>query len=217
MTQVYTPSEVAQILKITEDEVVQLVQQGELAGFRVINDARIKEEALVEFMNKPYAGSPDAPTRSRSRGPGGPAKQKPNRDPEAEAAGRQWAWEQIRQIAPGLSVHSKTRFTANGKQGVLPVSTTTSGPRGDYWFGFDESLLESESPLFIVPLLADRRIAFVVPYARHKAAFDGLSLSKQGRKEFHVTERLGMYYLTGKGIGQPIPLDSYVNAFDLLR
>lgn len=220
MTKVYTPAEVAQVLKVTDNEVMRLVQQGQLSAFQVIDHVRIKEEALIEFMNRPYPGLSNGPTtRPRGRGTAGErtGERRRNRNPRLVAAARESAWQQIRQVAPDLLTRSRTEFTANGKQGSLRVSTTPSGPRQDYWFGFPGRLLNSNLPLFILPVLADRQITFVIPYARHKAAFDGLASDKRGYKKFYVTERMGMYYMTGMGIGQPIPLVSYVNALDLLR
>jgi excisionase family DNA binding protein len=216
VTKVYTPAEVAQVLKVTDNEVMQLVQQGQLSAFQVIDHVRIKEEALIEFMNRPYSGLPNGPaTRPRGRRTAGERRR--NCNPRLVAAARESTWEQIRQVAPDLLIRSRTEFTANGKQGVLRVSTTPSGPREDYWFGFPERVLNGNLPLFILPVLADRQTTFVIPYARHKAAFDGLASDKRGYRKFYVTERSGTYYLTGKGIDQPVPLDSYVNAFDRLR
>lgn len=215
VTKVYTPAEVAEVLKVTDKEVMQLVQQGQLSAFQVIDHVRIKEEALIEFMNRPYSGSPNGPA-TRPRGRGGAAQRTRNRNPELEAAARQWAWDQIRQVAPDLSIRSRTEFTANGKQGVLKVSTTPSGPRQEYWFDVPERVLNTNLLLFILPVLADRQIAFVIPYARHKVAFDGLSPDRRGNRKFDILERAGDYYLTGKGLQVPLPLSQYLNAFERL-
>jgi hypothetical protein len=214
---VYTPAQVAEILQIDEEEVMQLVHRGDLPAFSVLGQPRMKEEALLDLTNRPYSETPNMAARERFLHRGNAKEGRRKRDPQLATRARQWVWEQLRRVAPDLSVHSITRFTANGKQGVLAMSTTTSGPKKQYWLGFHEGGLDTRLPWFIVPVLADREIAFVIPYARHRAAFDGLSRDQRGQKKFNIVEISGEHYLTGKGLQKPLLLTPYLNAFNSLR
>jgi hypothetical protein len=214
---VYTVAEVAEILKVTEGEVWQLVQGGQLPAFPVIDDARVKEEALIDFMNRPYPGSLTARAPARSPGPSTRGEARRTRNPELEQAYRQQVIHRIRQVTGELRlVSGRANFTANGKE-ILVRIATTPGVIGRYWFGFSAQLVRNEQRTFLVLGLADREEDLVIPCDRFSHVINGLSADRSGHKKLNVEVRSGSYYLTGKGIEQPLPLDSYVNAFDLLR
>ena len=209
LPKVYTPAEVAEILKIPEQYVIRLIRSGQLRAFRVGSEWRVTEAALLDLMEVPYTGASNGTSRA-------PSSRK--RDPESERASRHWVLSEIRKIAPDLSpAYPRKGFVANGKQGVLAVSTAPSGPREEYWFGFPAKLLADSLPTLIVPVLADKHVAFVIPYAAHQREFDGLSSDRQGHKKFNIREGSGSYYLIGKGIESELALSRYVNAFDRFR
>ena len=223
LPKVYTPAEVADTLQVTEEEVMHMVESGELRSFAVLGKyTRIKADALFELMDRPHEGAADNGGRSDAFPPLGRnhrLERSRKRNLAREKAARAWAQDKIRAIAPDLSIHTRQRFVANGKQGILGVSTIKSGFREEYWFGFPEELLANELPTIIVPVIADtnKRIAFVIPYENHRRAFDGLSRDRQGSKKFGIVEKSGALYLRGKGIEQQIDLSRYIDRFDMFR
>ena len=209
LPKVYTPAEVAEILKIPEQSCIRLIRSGQLRAFRVGGEWRVTEAALLDLMQAPYMGA----SNGTSRAPSGR-----KRDPESERASRNWVLSEIRKIAPDLSpAYPRKGFVANGKQGVLAVATTPSGQRKEYWFGFPAKLLTGSLPTLIIPILADKHVAFVIPYASHQREFDGLSSDHRDGKKFNIREGSGSYYLIGKGIESELPLARYANAFDRFR
>lgn len=205
---IYTPAEVAEILKVSEGDILTLVCTGELQAFRVLGKPRITEQALEELMNRSYNGE-DRRQKKKTQG-------SRDRNPQSEQAGRRRIMDKIRQVAPDVRLlGERTRFTANGKQLILRVATKQVNQ--GYWFGFKAEFLRNGRPTFLILALADREDDLVIPCEKFKAVIDGLSVSGAGDKKLYVQVRGGVYYLAGKGIEQPIPLDSYVNAFHLLR
>lgn len=223
LPRVYTPAEVADTLQLTEGEVMRMVESGELQSFHVLGKyTRISHEALSELMDRPYGTAADNCGRSSASPPLGQdhrSRRNRKRNLAREKEARTWAQDQIRAIAPDLSIHTRQRFVANRKQGILGVSTKKSGGREEYWFGFSEELLVNDLPTIIVPVIADtnKRIAFVIPYENHRQAFNGLSRDRRGDKKFGIVEKSEAFYLRGKGIGQQIDLSRYINRFDMFR
>lgn len=218
---IYTPNEVAEILKIPQEAVQHLVETMELKAFLADRRyVRVTEEALKEFINRPYpsefTGKPDA---GLGKVGGGVMLMRRNRNTLLESEGRSWALDQIKKAcgSGSLRVHTRRHFTVDGKQGIMGVSTTPSGTRAEYWFGFSDKLLVTDLPTFIVPVLADRKIAFVIPYNQHKPLFDGLSRDRLGEKKFNIEERSGSFYLKGVGVPSPLSLAAYVNSFNRFR
>ena len=221
LPKVYTPAEVADTLQLTEEEVMRMVESGELRSFQVLGKyTRINDEALTELMDRPYGGAADNGGRSDASPPSGRnhrSKRSRKRNLAREKEGRAWAQDQIRAVAPDLSIHTRKRFVANGKQGILGISTVKSGLREEYWFGFPEELLYNDLPAIIVAVIAetDMRMAFVIPYENHRRALDGLSGDRRGSKKFGIVEISGAFYFRGKGIEQQIDLSRYINTFDM--
>ena len=129
-TKVYTPGEIAQILHLTEEEVQLLVTNGEVKAFPVLGHMRITEEALLELMNRPYlntsiskTGTPPLEALVRRQ-----QTMRRRRNPDLEKSGRDWALGKVKGNVANLVVHSRKSFMADSKQGVLAISTTTSGP-----------------------------------------------------------------------------------------
>ena len=223
---VYTPKQVAEILQVTEADIMKLVRSGQLEAFSVLGRTRIQEAALARFIKTAQIYTPKSSREGTADGPdavhaGSGAQTKPkNRDPEAVATGRQWAWREIKRVAPDMNPPNPTSgFAANGKQGILCVSTRESGAGASfgYWLGFGERLLSGGRETLIVAVLAeDDPKAFVVPYQRHRAAIDGLS-SSRGQRKLILKRIGGSYVLTGRGIRQPIDIGGYLNAFHLFR
>ena len=58
MESVYTPREIAEILKVKISTVTRHLRNGSLRGFKVGNHWRVKETALKEFMGN-YGESED--------------------------------------------------------------------------------------------------------------------------------------------------------------
>lgn len=207
VVKVYTPAEVAEILRVSEDSVLTVIERGDLPAFFVLGEPRIAEPALEGFIS---AGSHSSIAKARSR-PGGRRR----REPAAEQACRRRVIEKIRNVAPDLAlVYGRSCFSANGKQLIVRVATRPLVM--GYWFGFKAELLRNNGQTFLVLGLADREDDLVVPYGRFREAIDGLSESRDGHKKFFIQVKSGSYFLVGRGIEEPLLLDRYVNAFDLL-
>ena len=54
MNNIYTPEEIAEILKVEPDTIRRYLRDGKLKGFKVGNHWRIKEEDLQEFIENQY-------------------------------------------------------------------------------------------------------------------------------------------------------------------
>ena len=223
VSKVYTPKEVSDVLSITEVEVLELLRQGELQGFLLLSKHwRIPEEALKDLMGLPSSGSsasqtPRAPMQEFAQLTRAvqPTYKKRNRNPSLEKEWRNWALTKVREKAPDLLVHSRRSFTAGGKQGILAVATTTTGPYEVHWFGFNERLLQTDFPAIIVAVLADEEIAFVIPYLKNRTVFDMLSRDRRGDAKFNIEKESGNYRLTGSGANPELDLAPYLNAFHL--
>ena len=204
---VYTPTEVAEILRITEEDVLMLINKGDLPAFPVLGQARVSEQALEEFMRRPYNGSTTRPEK-KVRG-------QRNRNLELERACRERMMSKIKEVAPDLQLLGGRIFAANGNQLIVCVATKPTPT--SHFFGFKERDLRNGHPAFLILGLADREDDLVIPYDKFRAAIDGLSVSTNGYKKLHILIKAESYYLMGKGIDQAIPLDSCANAFHLLN
>ena len=204
---VYTPTEVAEILRITEEDVLMLINKGDLPAFPVLRQARVSEQTLEEFMRRPYSGPTNRPEKKVRGGR--------NRNLELERACRERMKNKIREVAPDWQPLGGRIFAANGNQLIVCVATKPT-PK-THFFGFKERDLLNGRPTFLMLGLADREDGLVIPYDKFRAAIDGLSVSTNGYKKLHILIKAESYYLMGKGIDQAIPLDSYVNAFYLLN
>jgi excisionase family DNA binding protein len=220
---VYTPSEVGELLKISEEDVRELVRQGRLTGVDILGrDVRITATALAAFVGNGGNAAAVGPTPGAPPpGPGlSPRTSTPKRrNFELEAAGRRWILEHIRQVAPDLVQHSRKAVEANGKLAIVCLSTTKSGPSRNYWFGFPGHLLTSGREVLLVPVLAlEQPLAFVVPYAPHRSFLESLPVSRQtGQVMFFVDEDAGSYSLSGYTGAGSIDLSPYRNAFHLFE
>ena len=229
VVKVYTPEEVADVFRITVDEVHSLITQGQLKAFRVLDYVRIPEPALARLINQEDTGSMSRSATAvistleepTSRDLDLSASKRPSRlrhrNYELEKQGRKWAQENVMRSATNLTIHTRKSFTADGKNGILCVATTKSGPRDTWWFGFKSDLLHPNRSNLIVAVIADREKAFVVPYEKHKAVIDRLSTDRYGGRKFHIEERVGTFRLTGPGVDTPVDLSPYENAFSLFR
>ncbi|HHY92857.1 MAG TPA: helix-turn-helix domain-containing protein [Firmicutes bacterium] len=56
MQEVYTPQEIAKMLKVSKNAVYQWLSQGRLKGFRVGDLWRIPKDALEEFIKPDSEG-----------------------------------------------------------------------------------------------------------------------------------------------------------------
>ncbi|MDO8672967.1 MAG: helix-turn-helix domain-containing protein [Dehalococcoidia bacterium] len=225
ISKVYLPEEAAEILRLSVDEVIESIQSGEIPAFHVAGKWRITEEALARIV-----ASSTSPTqtseRSASASLAGSIQQNPGgRDISRKdvRVAKDWLWRKLGDIADDLRPHSPSReFTANGKQGIVSIATKDSPTRGgEYFFGFDNQLLETGRPTFLVAVVKPRYLpephAFVIPCDKFKAAVDGWGMAKGTRqKKYHVREESGSYYLTRKGM-QPVEIREYLNAFHTLR
>ena len=207
VAKVYTPTEVAEILRITNQDVLMLINRGDLKAFPVLGQARVSDQALEEFMRRPYNGSTTRPEKK--------VRAQRNRNLELERACRERIRGKIREVAPDLQILGRTKHAANGNQLIVCVSTLPVAT--GCWFGFKEKLLQNGRSTFLILGLAEREHDLVIPCDKFKEVIQGLSMDKVGGKKLNVEAKGVAYYLTGKGIEQPIPLDSYVNAFHLLR
>ena len=205
---VYTLKQVAETLQISEEDVEEMMSTGELESFSVLDGRyrRIPEHAMTALVELRRAGS--APNNGMQTPNGKPSSTSSRkRDPAMERRGRELAIRKMQEVSPDLYPDGRKRFTANGKQGVLCVSTPPSGPRQEYWMGFPGELLHACLPTLIVAVLADKQIAFVISYESFKAALDGLSSDRGGHKKFTIGQRSGKYYFAGKGIQNHLSLD----------
>jgi len=204
------------------------IETGELRAFQIAGQWRVTEEALVEVMRSDSRPSTadrqvedDQVKNIAMRKDVEIRKGKKDTDSQAVKRAKEWAWERLREVAPDLSPHlPDSKFTANGKQGILCAATVHEpGKPSTYFFGFAEQSLKTGRPTFIVAVVAPRhqseRRAFIIPYEKYKEAIDGWSLGKNGQKTFHIEES-GRHYLYGARM-QAVDIEEHLNAFALLR
>ena|SRR5687767_1951089 len=213
---VMTSTEVAEILRISEDQVLELAKSGELDAFSVLGSPRITERALTAFMARPFTGAVKQASRKATKGDK-MSNITPNRNPSLVRQGRAWAIREIEKVVgPLVGVPGRQRqFTLGTKRVLVPVATTVTSSGGHYWFDFDEDLLHAGAETFVVPVLADREESLVLPVNPLRNSLQQLPSDKNGKVKFNIELASDSYFLTG---AKDLRLDvsRYRNAFNIL-
>ena len=211
---IYTAEEVANLIRIPEEHVRELVERGDMRGIVLLDGRyiRITGEALLDLLRRAESGAsvPKAhgehlqPRKSHNK----------RRNPKLELEGRNWAITEVKKVVPDAAVNGRKTIVGNGAVGIMSVATSTSGPAEKYWFGFPDTLLERTGRIFLMPILADKKIAFLVPYDDHKEVLDGLSSDRKGNRKYLINPEMDRFCLEGKGVETPLDLSPYRNRFD---
>ena len=224
LPKVLSPEDVAKVLLLEPSEVVRAMERGEIPARRIAGQWRTTDEVLSQVLNLRWESSAIHSGATVAEGDSEQtAATGRRRDLEQERMARTWIRQRLGQLGPSLSPALPTKeFSVNGKQGILSIATMeTPEGSGNFWFGLPRTLLGSSEPIFIIPVVAPRRLrephAFVIPYLSYKTEIDGWSTDRNGNTKYSVREVApGRYSLSGRGM-VPIDITVYLGAFHLFK
>jgi len=52
MPEIYTPEEIAEKLKVSEQTIRRYLREGKMEGFKIGNNWRVKEQSFFDFIDK---------------------------------------------------------------------------------------------------------------------------------------------------------------------